>query len=591
MNVYSRIPALTRKQFLDTLLVLLNAELADSICGVIDGVIVGRFLGEEAIAAHGIATSIFLILSIFTYIITTGFQQPCTVAIGRGELRKANGLFNLTLVVTLAISVVLSLGGVLFPHTVARWLGATGHVSVNQQAAEYLSAVSLGTPALLFFVVLIPVLQIEGQRRLVHIGSLVMAVSDVVTDLLNVKVFHGGMWGIGMATTVSYTLGLLVLLSYFFRKTRFFHFRPRELRRAKVGHIFLMGLPAGVRVGSRTLATVFLSTMVMGSMGATTMAALSVQRNLSYLLLSVAIGLSGVVLLLSGLSYGEQDRRGLKDVVRLGAHYTIVVAGGTGLLVFLLSRPLVSLYLNPDDASFAQAVSAVRWLALSMPLMAWTRCVGCYLQGVGQSLRAVVVFVCEELVFLIACALVMRRFWGAEGVFASFTVSQLLLILVLNMAVYLRRDRRYKGLEACLCVPGTFGVPPEDRLARNLVCREEVWALAEQAQRFCKERGVTDEKAYMTSLYIEEMGNIVMIYGFSDGKPHNLEVRLSLYHGEVILRFRDDCRRFDIKEKAAHWEEDPEHPEVTLGVRMVLRACKILKYNNSLNTNNLLVVL
>lgn len=101
------------------------------------------------------------------------------------------------------------------------------------------------------------------------------------------------MWGIGMATTVSYTLGLLVLLSYFFRKTRFFHLRPRELRRAKVGHIFLMGLPAGVRVGSRTLATVFLSTMVMGSMGATTMAALSVQRNLSYLLLSVAIGLSG----------------------------------------------------------------------------------------------------------------------------------------------------------------------------------------------------------------------------------------------------------------------------------------------------------
>lgn len=108
MNVYSRIPALTRKQFLDTLLVLLNAELADSICGVIDGVIVGRFLGEEAIAAHGIATSIFLILSIFTYVITTGFQQPCTVAIGKGELRKANGLFNLTLVVTLAISVVLS---------------------------------------------------------------------------------------------------------------------------------------------------------------------------------------------------------------------------------------------------------------------------------------------------------------------------------------------------------------------------------------------------------------------------------------------------------------------------------------------------
>lgn len=96
-----------------------------------------------------------------------------------------------------------------------------------------------------------------------------------------------------------------------------------------------------------------------------------------------------------------------------------------------------------------------------MPLMAWTRCVGCYLQGVGQSLQSVVVFVCEELVFLIACALVMRRFWGAEGVFASFTVSQLLLILVLNMAVYLRRDRRYKGLEACSAFPGPSAFRPK----------------------------------------------------------------------------------------------------------------------------------
>ena len=73
------------------------------------------------------------------------------------------------------------------------------------------------------------------------------------------------------------------------------------------------------------------------------------------------------------------------------------------------------------------------------------------------------------------------------------------------------------------------------------------------------------------------MGKIIMLHGFRDGKPHHLEVRMSLYHGEVILRFRDDCRRFDIREKAAQWK--------------AIRGCKILKYNNSLKTNNLLVVL
>ncbi len=585
------IPALSRKQFTDTLLVLVNAELADSICGVIDGVMVSRFLGESAIAAHGIATAIFLILSIFTYVITTGFQQPCTVAIGKGETREANRIFNLMLLVTLGVSLLMASAGLLFPHTLAGWLGAGGSGIVNHHAAQYLSAISLGTPALLFFLVLIPVLQIEGRRFLVHIGSLVMAVSDVVIDLLNVKLLHWGMWGMGLATSVSYFLGLLVLLSYFFRKSRLFHIRIRDMRKAKLGHMLQMGLPAGVRMCSRTLATVMISILVMDTLGVTAMAGMSVQRNLSYLLLSVVIGISGSVLLLSGLSYGERDRKGLMDVVRMGAHYTVVVAGGMGLAVFLFSRPLVSLYLDPSEASFSLAVKAVRWLAISMPLLAWTRCLGCYLQGVGQSLKAVLVFVCEEFVFLLMCAVVMEKLWGAEGVFASFAVSQLLLIIVTSLFIYLYRDKRFKGLESCLCVDDNFGVPPEDRLERNLVRPEEVWDLAEQAQRFCKQRGIPEEKAYMVSLYIEEMGNIVMIYGFADAKPHNLEVRLSLYHGEVILRFRDDCRRFDIKEKAAHWEEDPEHPEVTLGIRMVMRASKILKCNNSLNTNNLMVVL
>ena len=115
--------------------------------------------------------------------------------------------------------------------------------------------------------------------------------------------------------------------------------------------------------------------------------------------------------------------------------------------------------------------------------------------------------------------------------------------------------------------------------------------LLEEALAFCRERGLPQEKSYMASLYVEEMGNIIMLYGFSDGNPHKLEVRLSVYHGEIILRFRDDCRRFDIREKAAHWKEDPLHPETTIGVQMVMKACKILRYNNSLKTNNLLVIL
>ena len=343
-------------------------------------------------AAHGIATPIFVLLSIFSYMITVGFQQPCTVYIGRGEPQKANGLFSATMFYTLVVAVLFSVTGLLFPRSFAHMMGAPSTGVIADMSTDYLKAVFMGTPFLLIFLSLIPVLQIDGERKLVHAGSVVMAVSDIIIDILNVKVFHGGMWGIGMATTISYFLGMMVLLTYFLKKYRLFHLRPRDIAGSRPGQIFRMGLPAGARVAARSVAIISLNTLVMGTAGATAMAALSVQQSLCSPLMSVLVGLSGTTLLLTGVSYGEQDRRELMDVVRMSAYYSIVLLGFLALLVFLLARPLVSLYLNPAETAFPLAVHAVRWLAVAMPLMAWSRCVGCYEQGVEKNRQALLLF-------------------------------------------------------------------------------------------------------------------------------------------------------------------------------------------------------
>ena len=311
MEKFSNIPILSRKQFLDTLLVLINAELADSICGVVDGIVVGRYLGADAIAAHGIAAPIFAVMSIFIYMITASFQQPCTVCIGRGERKKANGLYSATVLLALVLSALIAVSGLLFPHGIASLLGARGTGPINSMAADYLQAAFLGTPALMLFLVLIPVLQIEGKRRLIHIGSIVMGVSDIAFDFLNVKILHWGMFGIGLATTISYSLGLLILLTYYFNKNRLFHFSLKDIRGIGGWHMALMGLPTGVRMGAFSLAIVILNTFMMSQSGPSGMAALSVQQNLSSLLMAVVVGLSGTTLLLTGVSFGEQDRRGL----------------------------------------------------------------------------------------------------------------------------------------------------------------------------------------------------------------------------------------------------------------------------------------
>lgn len=589
-RLFKPVSAFTRNHFVDTLLVFMVAELADSLCGIIDGIFIGRFLGTTAIAAHGIASPVFVFLCIFSYLLTTAFQQMGTIAIGKGKLKEANGLFNLAMAVTAGIALLVLVIGLLAPHSFARLLGADNG-PVGEMTVQYLEAVFLGTPALLLFLVLVPVLQLDGKWNLVRIGSIVMAVSDVLIDYLNVTVFHGGMFGMGLATSISYLLGLGVLLTYFFHKDRLFHFNLADMKGLEVNQFLSAGMPAGLRVASRALAIILIDKMVMASGGETAMAAMGVQRNLSYMLLSIPIGISGAVLMFSGISYGEKDRGGLVDVMRLANRWTFGFVGIASILFLFVTPLVVSLYMPGTVEAFRPSVHAVSWYALSMPVMTWNRNLGSYMQGIGKNGMANLIFISCELLMLCGMGVILEERWGAEGIFAAFFFSQLLLTILLQFILWLKRDRRQKGLEAFLCVPEDFGVEPENRLSRLITKQEEVWALSEEVVGFCKERGVSADRAYWVSMYIEEMGNLVVIYGFADKKPHKLEIRLSLDRDEIILRFQDDCHRFDIREKAASWREDPEHPETSLAIQMVMQACKRLIYNNSLNSNNLMIVL
>lgn len=590
MNPFKPVSPFVRRNFVDTMLVFMVAELSDSLCSVVDGIFIGRYLGTGAIAAHGIASPVFVFICIFSYFLTTAFQQMGTVAMGKGNVKEANSLFNYAMAVSFVISLSIFAAGLLAPRSIAALLGE-GDGPVGEMTARYLKGVFIGAPALMFFLVLVPVLQLDGKWNLVRIGSVVMAVSDVAIDYLNVKVFHGGMFGMGLATSVSYFLGLLVLLTYFLKKDRMFRIRRIDMTDMGIRKFTAAGMPAALRWASMAVAIVIVDKLVISSGGTTSMAAMGVQRNLSEMLLSLSTGLASAVLMFTGISFGEKDRNGLMDTLRLGNRGSFGVISLVSLLLWFFTPSIVGLYLYPADVAFPETVRAVRWLVASMPLLCWNRNIAAYMQGIGKNRFAVLIYVSGELVLLCGFGAVLGLRWGAEGVFASYFFAQLFLLAAIQSALFFTRDRSAKGLEAFLSVPENFGVPAEMRLSRMITIQEQVWELSEESLPFCEERGVPHEKAYLVSMYIEEMGKIITTYGFTGSRPHKLEVRVSIDGDTVIIRFRDNCRRFDIREQASFLKNESGYPDIPIAIRMVMGSCKDIVYNNSLNANNLMVVI
>ena len=91
--------------FKDTLIIFLLSMFTSVIGNIIDGIITGKFLGTEAIAAFGFTTPYQRFVTIFPAVLALGMQVLCSKALGRGELREVNGFFSLAVAASLAIMI------------------------------------------------------------------------------------------------------------------------------------------------------------------------------------------------------------------------------------------------------------------------------------------------------------------------------------------------------------------------------------------------------------------------------------------------------------------------------------------------------
>lgn len=184
-----------------------------SIYGVVDGVFVSNFAGAEAFAAVNLIIPFLMILGAVGFMIGTGGSALVSFTLGTGDERRANEIFSMLIYVLLAIGAVFTIGGILLMEPVARFLGA------DEQMAPI--CVTYGRIVL---AALIPfMLQNTFQSFLVtaerpNFGlyiTVAAGVSNMVLDALFIAVFHWGVVGAALATSISQMIGGMIPLVYF----------------------------------------------------------------------------------------------------------------------------------------------------------------------------------------------------------------------------------------------------------------------------------------------------------------------------------------------------------------------------------------
>lgn len=562
------------------LIVSVLSLVSSTLGGLVDNVIVGQFLGSDALAAMGIVSPILLLFLALGTLCASGGSILAAQALGRGDLDGVRNIFSAAVWFGILAGIGICVLGLVFTEPLAALLGAAG--TLKDLCVSYLRGYMLGAIPVILFSSLMSFVQIDGSPRLPILATVTMTAADIVLDLLVALVFRGGMFGMALASTVSYFLAMGVLCLHFTGKRH----TLRLVRLRGFGKVFgrmsVTSAPVVLTCAGELVRTMVLNhLLVVIAVGA--VAALNVRSQAQNIIGALSIGAAQALGPMAGMFYGEEDRStlgiSLKSALKQGLVLNLAVT-----LIFAIVPGIFPRLMGVADAeTAAMACTAVRWLAISLPIRFVTLLLTQYYQTTRHTGLALTLSILEVLAYPLAAAALLVRPLGPTGVWISFPIAEV-LTLATALVYILLKTKSGSLLDRVLMLPADFGGKEDNKLSVSIGnSMDEVMEMARSVYAFGEERGISKETMDKVSLCIEEMAGNIVQHSFKPGEKRWFDLLVYVKPEAILLRMRDNGRPFDPLARLR--EQAESDPEKNLGLKVINGITDSFEYRNGIGLN------
>ena len=314
----------------------------------VDTVVVGRFVGKEALAAVGSIGSIVNILVGFCAGLSTGASVIISQCYGAHDYQKLSDAVHTAISVTLILSVVMTGLGLAIVEPALQMMGTPA--DVLDQARTYLTIYFAGMGGLLLYNMGAGILQAVGDARRPLYFLCFSALVNTVLDLVFVLVFDMGVAGVAYATIIAQFLSALLVLWVLSHDDAPYGIRWRKLAisREMFGHIVHIGLPSAFQQTITSFSNVFVQGYI-NAFGSACMAGWAGYNKLDAFILIPVQSIAMASATFVGQNYGGKNlpraRKGVSQALIMALAITALICA----IVMLLARPLMTLFATDED--------------------------------------------------------------------------------------------------------------------------------------------------------------------------------------------------------------------------------------------------
>ncbi|MBQ3654502.1 MAG: ATP-binding protein [Synergistaceae bacterium] len=583
--------SVVRKIYLQSLGTYILSDIAYTSGPLVDGIVTGNFLGVQAVAANCLVMPAVLVFTFMSGILSKGSRSIYTELLGRVKLDEANSVFTLANTLSVIVSLVIAAAGMLFAEQIMHFLGASGQNShLTGLGADYLRGYLPGLVFLNSAKLISDYMTIDSDYSRNFYAVTAMTVVNIAGDFFTVLFTDWGMFGLGLATSISEAAYFGVMALHFTKKDILLHFTFRRTAESCgiIWRIFCEGSMSGLSKLGKAIAGIMTNNIIVLFAASSALAVYGVQKQVLSLFGSLYLGSAETILVMTSVYHGEEDKFSLDQLQIFSMKTGIFLASLCSAVIFVFSDFLAGMYIGHADSEvLALSSEAVKCVALTLPVYVYVFGLVDYLQGVKRFREANVYTIMVQIVMPLISLLVMIKIAGVRGVWWALPVSAVLLA-VLGM-VYISRQYGEKFRIKRLLLSPKFWQDEGKELELVADSMLEVSGMSGLSMKFCEENGFSKRTSMLLSLCIEEMGRNIIQYGFSDGKQHYIYLRILAKAGEVILRIRDDCKPFNPLERYRMTIQDENDPAKNIGIRLVMNLSSEVEYLSTFGTNNLII--
>jgi len=430
-----------------------------TLYNVVDTIFIGHYVGPLGIAGLSIVFPIQMMSMGIGQMFGMGGASLISRLIGANNVPRAEhalgNAFSGTIIAS-AIIMIVCLSNVEFW---VRLMGASE--TILPYARDYMTIILFGMFFMTFAMSMNTLIRAEGNARVPMIGMIIGAGSNIVLDAIFIIPLEMGVKGAALATVVAQLISTIYFLSYHLTGKSFLKLHSKNLiiQWNIMRDILAIGIAALAMVVAGSLASIFVNRLLVFHGGDFAVSAFGVLHRIMMFALMPGMVIGQGLQPILGFNYGARRFDRALRTIRLAVSYATCCSIVAFIVLYFYPELFLRVF-TTDTELINISVYAAKRIFFVLPIIGFMMVGTIIFQAIGKVVQSIVTSLARSALFLVPLLFVLPRFWGIDGLWLTFPITDALtFLLTLTLLVPQLREFRRRSRSPELEPPDEFKFP------------------------------------------------------------------------------------------------------------------------------------